>query len=95
MSNLRTFALGVTNIHVGLSTTTYCVHQPYQNGWVFKKASGGTLAIVGSTNAPTTDGYIVGDSESINIDGPANFHLAAAGATCVVAAFWGYTEGQE
>ncbi len=93
MPNLRTHSLTVAQIEIGLSASVNVTGAAYQNGYIFKKFSGGTLAIVSGESAIASSGYIIGDNESINLDGPANFWLAAAGATCVVHAFWGQSGG--
>ena len=93
MSNGRAHGLGVTQIAIGLSATVQVTAQAYQTGWVFKKFSGSSLAIVNGISNIASEGYMVGDTESINVDGPATFFLAAAGATCVVHCLWGDSAG--
>lgn len=82
--NFNTKILGGTQLVIGLSAVVEVSSEAYVNGWTFKKFTGGSLTIVGATTSTVGSGYVVGDSESINIDGPAKFFLSAVGATVTV-----------
>lgn len=84
-SNQNTKFLGATTFSVGTSTVVTVSSSAYQNGWSFKKFSGGTLLIApGASTSFTGTGYIMGDSESFNIEGPCEFYLTAAGSAVTV-----------
>lgn len=102
-SQLDIFALGGTQIVVGLSAIVKVNPSAYQRADTMKIVAGaGTLWIcplpgVSLTGANAgslmTVGYPVGASEVINIGGPATFYLAAASATMTVGLALGYTSG--
>lgn len=79
-----TYQLGVTLIPVGTGAGIQVLAGRGINGWTFKKMSGGTLAIINATGMTSTQGYIMGDTETLSVKGPATFFLAAGGATVVV-----------
>lgn len=56
-------------------------------------ASGGTLAFVQGFGVTAANGYIVGMTEVVNINGPCTFFLAAAGSTSVARILLGYSSG--
>lgn len=82
ISNLRPHSLGVTLFAVGASLSAQFVPPPYCTGLKLKYASGGSLALIGSTGAAVANGIAL-DSTYISVYGPASFYLAANGATAV------------
>lgn len=78
---------------------------PGANSVMLKYFSGGTLEIIGVTGAPgatytplqlanfSGTQYIVGTSEVLSIDGPTRCYLSSTGATTVVMAMRGKTQG--
>jgi len=91
--NQNTKIIGGTQIVVGLSAIVAVTSEAYVNGWIIKKFDGGSLTVVGSTSSTIGTGYVMGDSESLNIDGPATFYLSAVGATCTVHALQSKSSG--
>lgn len=62
--------------------------------WIQKNSgSGGTLAIANGYGASTANSFIIGETQMIQINGPAQFFLCAGGATCNVAVFSLYDQG--
>lgn len=94
-------SLGATRIPVGLSAIVAVRPTAYSFGINFKIASGGgSLEVVSPgmtlSGAGVTGwggGYLVGDQESVQIDGPCTFYLAATGATMVACMMLGRTAG--
>ncbi len=95
MANEQTFQLGVTNVVVGLSALTQVIPSRGVNGWMFKVAGGGTLAIANGSSAANgfSTGYVLGAGEVVSLSGPATFFLACAGATTTVSAVASYSAG--
>lgn len=91
--NQNTKVIGGTQIVVGLSAIVQVTSEAYVNGWTIKKFSGGSLTIVSATTSTIGTGYVVGDSEAINVDGPAMFYLSAVGATVTVHALQSKSSG--
>ncbi len=90
----NTYALGSTNMVVGLSSIAQFVPPNYCNGVFFKKLSGGTLALAsGLSQVFGASMYIMGETEIVNLTGPARFFLAAAGATTVVGVGLSFSDG--
>ena len=87
MSNQFTYGLAPTLIPVAVALTATPVYPPSGcNGFFLKYQSGGTLAIVNALSGVTAvNGYILGTTEQINVNGPAVFFLNAAGTTSVAA----------
>lgn len=92
-SNFNVSTMGVTQISVGLSATIQVKAGARQNQWLFKKFSGGSLAVVSGASAISSSGYMMGDTEVMEIDGAATFYLAAAGSAVVVHMLIGQTAG--
>lgn len=88
-----TYKLGATVISFGTSTAIQIFPSAGVNGWSFKKQAGATLAIVSGTGFSAAQGYIMADTEVMNISGPATFFLAAGGATVTVAFVMKYSSG--
>lgn len=97
MSSARnfTYCVGATQITIGLSATVEIKPEAGQSKWLYKKASGGSLAVVQGPSSVCSQGYLLGNNEAITYEGPATFYLAAAGATVVVHAMISYTEGRD
>jgi hypothetical protein len=89
----NTYQLGATLVPIAVGTPVQVIAQRGVNGWILKKASGATLAVVAGTGFSAPQGYILGDSEVINIQGPATFFLAAGGATAVASLIASYSSG--
>ncbi len=93
--------LGATRIPIPLSAMVAIRVGPNDFGHLFKIAAGaGSLEIVpiplalsGSSAAGWGNGYVLGASESVQVDGPATFYLAATSATMTVAMVLGKTAG--
>lgn len=88
-----TYKMGATVISFGTSTAIQIFPGAGLNGWSFKKQSGATLAIVNGTGFSVAQGYIMGDTEVMDIQGPATFFLAAGGATVTVAFAMKFSSG--
>lgn len=90
----RAYALGATLIAVGLSATVRVDAMAGQLSGFFKIASGGgTLCIVQGASSISSQGYPVAAAEVIQLEGPATFFLAAAGATMTVGFVPRYSQG--
>lgn len=87
------FLIGTTRINVGLSAITTVTGRAFQLAGSFKIISGGSLEIVNGPSTGWGAGYLMGTSEVVNFAGPAQFYLAASGATVVVGLNWGYSAG--
>jgi len=84
--NERAYAIGVSLIVVGLSATVETKPRAgVQSGFLRIQAGGGTLAIVNGASAISTSGFLVPAATDVELQGPAKFYLAAAGATMTVA----------
>lgn len=101
MQTNRIFAIGATRITVGLSAIVKVSSLANQGSGAFKIFSGGgTLEIVpfpvalsGSSAAGWGIGYPIGANEIITVGGPAQFYLAATGATMVATYAPAFTAG--
>lgn len=93
-SDLRIYQVGVTQFTVGLSALLQVSAPRGVMGWQFKN-NGSSLAIANGTSAANgfSLGYLLGASEIIQLQGPATFFLAAAGATTVLSALAFYSAG--
>lgn len=94
--NARVYNLGVTKVAVGLSATVLVdvSAMPKALGGFIKIFSGaGTLAVVQGASTIFSDGYLVGSAEVVELQGPAKFYLAAAGATMTVGLVVRYGQG--
>ncbi len=98
------FGLGTTQIMIPPGATLGVLVEAVagQNSIILKYLSGGTLYVMGVAAGATlsaadlagaTGHYLVGTSEILNIDGPARFYLASLGATTVVCAMRGKSQG--
>lgn len=92
--------LGATQIQVGLSAIIQISPIGYEEGWILKYASGGSLEIVtkppaltGTSAVVWGTGYLMGTAESITAKGPTAFWLAAKGATAIAHMIYGQTSG--
>lgn len=92
-SYVDTYKMGATVISFGTSTAIQIFPSAGVNGWMVKKQSGATLSIVSGTGFSAAQGYIMGDTEVVDIRGPATFFLAAGGATITVALIMKYSSG--
>jgi hypothetical protein len=90
----RAYLVGVSHIVVGLSQTVKVVPRAgVLSGFVSITAGGGTLALVNGISAISTAGFRVSATDRIEMEGPATFYLAAAGATMTAAYVMRYTAG--
>ena len=97
----RLFAVGATRFNVGLSAILKMTTPAGVNNVMVKILSGGgtleiaplPIALTGTSAAGWGIGYPIGGSEVVSVRGPANFYLAATGATMVAAVAWGYVAG--
>lgn len=80
-SSQRVYGVTTSQVTIGLSASIEVSSGQYVVGVMVSKLAGNSLAIVGVSNALPSTGYIVGASEVVKFDGPANFFLAASGAT--------------
>lgn len=94
------YALGATIITVGLSAIVQVGPTENQIGLQMKKLAGNTLEIVsrppaltGSSAVVWGTGYKLGDTETLSIDGPARYYLAATGATVSLGVIIKYSQG--
>ena len=55
--------------------------------------NGGSLALANGYGASAANSYILGETESFAINGPAAFYICAGGATCVAAIITKYDAG--
>lgn len=85
MIDSRVYSVGATNVTVP-NNGTYEFKPPRDLAGLFINYVGGaTLALVGATGMTTGQGVLLNASEITPINGPANFFLAASGATATVA----------
>jgi hypothetical protein len=94
-SNQFCYGLAATLIPVPVALTATPVYPPAGcNGFFLKYQSGGTLAIVNALSGITAvNGYVLGATEQISVDGPAVFFLNAAGSTSVAAVMFKRSAG--
>lgn len=92
-TNQYTYAVGATQIIIGPSATITVAASEKQSKWLFKKFSGGSLAVVNGASQVASSGYMLGNSEAISFEGPAKFYLAASGATVTVHFMQSFTAG--
>ena len=92
-TDLRDHLLSGEQIVVGLSTTVSVSAGRGQQSGAIEKASGqtGTLYLVNGPSAIT--GAVIRSGRAVNIQGPAQFFLAAQGATVTVNYFRSYSSG--
>ena len=88
-----TYKLGATIIAMTSAANVQVMPSAGVNGWIIKKFSGATLAIVNGISAASSAGYVLGDTEQVVINGPATFFLAAGGATAVASLVMKYSSG--
>lgn len=101
MNQDRILGIGATRIIIGLSAIVKVSPISQQINGLFKILSGGgTLEVVpfpaalsGSSAAGWGLGYPVGSNEVFSVGGPAQFYLAATGATMIAAYAPAYTAG--
>ena len=96
-------AAGATLFYVGLSALIKVAPAPFTFGMYLKNvAGGGTLELAPIPNGYSLSGsgctgwgggYPIAAGETIALDGPATFYLAASGATMTVALVMGKTAG--
>ena len=92
--NSNAYLYGATAFHVGLSQTVQFSPPRGMNGGYLKIQAGtGTLAIVSGISAVVPNGYVLGATEVFKLEGPANFFLAAAGATITVGVAMAFSAG--
>ncbi len=108
-SQQNVYAVGSTQIAVGLSALIRIIPPAYAIATTIKIASGsGTLWVtpapalgLGASLTGTaagsmiTGGYFLGALEVFNVGGPAKFYLSASGATVTAALIFGFTDGQQ
>jgi hypothetical protein len=93
--------VGATIISVGLSSIVSVRAGAYLQATNLKILSGGgtlelvppPIALSGASAIGWGRGYPIGANESIHIDGPSKYYLAATGATMRLAALIGYSAG--
>ncbi len=91
-----TYQLGATNLIVGTGISNVLQVFPGRtvNGGFFKiAATGGTLSIVQGPGSSFNSGYMLGQTEVVQFQGPATFFLAACGATVTVSYVQSYNMG--
>lgn len=89
------YNLGQTNIAIPAGVTATQIIPPRTTKSIaFKYASGGSLAVVNALSGITaTNGYILGTTEVVSLNGPVSFFLAASGSTAVASVLFGYSAG--
>lgn len=93
-SNQYVYGYQATLLTIGNGATTLQVIPPaHCLGHVLRYNSGGSLAIVNQAGMTAAQGYILGTTEQINADGPAQFFLAAGGATSIAQVIWRMSVG--
>lgn len=93
-THLIIYGLGATQIVLGASTVTTLQPAAYHSKWMFKKLSGGSYAVVEGTTYSVSQGYMIGETEVIQIQGPAKFFLACSGITTTIQVMVGYSQGK-
>ena len=93
-SNQYCYGMQATLLTIGNGATTLQVSPPaHCNGHILRWQSGGSLAIVNQSGMTAAQGYILGTTEQIITTGPAQFFLAAGGATSVAQVIWKLSAG--
>jgi len=92
-SDLPTYAMGATQLAIGLTSPTRVTPPAFCNGGFFKYVSGGSYAITAGISQLASTGYPVATTEAISISGPGVFYLHAVGATAVVGMVFSYSQG--
>lgn len=89
------YNLGQTNVAIPIGATAIQIFPPRTTQSIaIKYASGGTLAIVNNQGGiAAANGYIMGTSEVVSLNGPVSFFLAAGGSTSVASILFGYSAG--
>lgn len=96
ISQFNTYQFGVTLVVIGLSATVQLNCQTYKScngGFIKIHSGGGTLAMVNGASNISTQGYLMGATETLRFEGPANFFLAASGATMTVSLVTSLSQG--
>lgn len=96
LQNDATYQLGITLLTITAGATPTQIQigsYPCANGCFFRKLSGGTLAITNGYGASTANSYILADTETVTLNGPARFYLASAGTNVVVGLAVRYSYG--
>lgn len=93
-SNQYAYGMQATLLTLGNGATTLLVTPPaHCNGHILRWNSGGSLAIVNANGMTSSQGYLLGTTEQIITTGPAQFFLAAGGATAVAQVIWQLSAG--
>lgn len=95
LSDLRVHQVGATVMAIGLSGALEVAPARGTAGWQVQVLSGGSsgVAFMQAAGAVTcSQGFLIG-SQSISIDGPARFYLAAQGTTALVSLLVKYSAG--
>lgn len=93
-SNQYAYQLGATLVTVATGATATQISPPRcTNGIYFGYQSGGSLAIVNAQGQTCAQGYLMGTTEHITIEGPSTFFLAAGGSTAIAAIVFKYSAG--
>jgi hypothetical protein len=87
------YLLGGKRVTIGLSATVGFTAGSYNQGFILKR-----LGLTGSLEGVMGLSFVVGsgypiESEIIEVSGPAQFFLAASGATQVVGVWYTYSAG--
>jgi hypothetical protein len=92
--NSRAYLIGVSQIVVGLSATVKVVPRAgVLSGFIHNEGGGGTLALVNGISGIASQGMKIGANQLIQLEGPATFYLAAAGATMTASFVMRYSAG--
>lgn len=84
-SNMQAHLIGVTNIVVGLSQTVEVTPPAGTvNGFITIAAGGATCEVVNGVSNVVGEGHYLRANERMELEGPAQFWLAAAGATMTI-----------
>lgn len=93
-SNQYCYGMQATLMVIGNGATALPVSPPaHCNGHILRYNSGGSLAIVSGIGFTSSQGYLLGTTEQIITTGPAQFFLAAGGATSTAQVIFQFSSG--
>lgn len=92
-SNQQVFQLGVTLIPIPTGPAIQVIPPRTCIGYYFGMNSGQTWAISNQVGASIGNSFVLTATERLTVDGPANFFIAAGGATMVLGVVFRFSTG--
>lgn len=89
----NSMVLGMSLIPVGISTVVQVFPPRGCNGMYFGYQSGGSLMVIQGVTGVPTGGFVLTTTERVQVVGPLNFFLSAAGATAICGVLFSFSDG--